>query len=410
VSVYFYHVLQAFLPIVFYLALWSKKISLKEAFIGSSVGIVFAFAVFRIASDFLNVDMLGTVCFIAVIFFLILSFAAFLSRFSVLKIAFTAVLIFCFSVYYRVLSYDFPLFSGELLDTLSIISFGFTVFGFFIIIFLYVFLKNIIISLSNRLLIVFGVFGILFMILNFFALGAVEMMNFKLIETKTLLLSASAILIYYGQFLHYLYSILTFAILAFYLKNMPSQPEKSSVGSIVFRQIKAKREYIKTSAKCAISALLIANALLLYYDLYASRPPQISNSTILEPVEGKFKIPIKLLEDDDLHRFAYIDKESRKKIRFFAINRFKGKTAPIVVFDACMICGDMGYAKKGDELICIACNVRIFLPSIGKAGGCNPIPLIYENDGEYLIIELDEIKTGANFFSETIAMEDISEI
>ncbi|MDR2081803.1 MAG: Fe-S-containing protein [Campylobacteraceae bacterium] len=400
-SVYFYHVLQAFLPIIFYLTLWSKKISPKELFLGSLIGIVCAFAAFRVASDFLSVDALKTVCFIMAIVFLILSPAFFVSRFGVLKIALTAVLLFCFGVYYRVLSYNFPLFSGELLDTLSIISFGFTVFGIFIIVFFYIFFRNIVKALSNCLLIVFGIVGILSMTVNFFGLSAAEMMLYKIIETKTLLLSISAVAIHYGQFLHYLYSVLTALALAFYLKSIPSLPEKSSVGSIVCRQIKAKREHIKTLVKCVISAILISNALMLYYDLYASRPPKISKSTILKPVEGKFKIPIKLLEDDELHRFAYITEDGHK-IRFFAINRFKGRISPVVVFDACMICGDMGYTKKGDELICIACNVRIFLPSVGKPGGCNPIPLVYENDGEYLIIELDEIKTGANFFSENV--------
>ncbi|MDR1007376.1 MAG: Fe-S-containing protein [Campylobacteraceae bacterium] len=400
-SVYFYHILQSFLPITFYLALWNKKISLKEAFLGLSIGIVFAFAAFRIASDFLSVDGLKTVCFITIIFSLVFLSAIFLSRFSVLKIALIAVLFFCFGVYYRVLSEFFPLFNGELLDTVSIISFGFTVFGISIIIFFYIFFRSIAATLPKWVLIALGAISILLMVLNFFGLSALEMMRFRFIETKSLFLSITAILIYYGSFSHYLYVVLTFIALAVYLKNMPVLPEKKSVGSIVYRQVKAKREYIKTSAKCVISAILILSALFLYYDLYASKPPKISKSTILEPIDGKFKIPIKLLEDDDLHRFAYITEDGHK-IRFFAINRFKGKTSPVVVFDACMICGDMGYVKNGDELICISCNVRIFLPSVGKAGGCNPIPLIYENDGEYLIIELDEIKTGANFFSEII--------
>jgi uncharacterized membrane protein len=394
--------LQAFLPIAFYLALWNKKISLKEAFLGSSIGIIFAFAIFRIASDFSNVDELKTICFIAAVFSLWFLSFIFLLRFGVLKIALIAVLLFCFSVYYRVISEDFPLFGGELLDTMSIISFGFTIFGFLIIIFFYIFFKNAAASLSKRLLIALGAACLLLITLNFFGLSALEMMLFKFIDTSSLFLSVTAILIHYGSFLHYPCSILAFTALIFYLKNMPFLGAKSSVGSIVYRRIKAQREQIKTISKCVISAILISNALLLYYDLYASRPPKVSKSTILEPIDGEFRIPIKLLEDDDLHRFAYIDEESKKKVRFFAINRFKGKTSPVVVFDACMICGDMGYVKNGDELICIACNVRIFLPSIGKAGGCNPIPLVYENDGEYLIIKLDEIKTGVNFFSEIV--------
>ncbi|MDR1614460.1 MAG: Fe-S-containing protein [Campylobacteraceae bacterium] len=397
-SVYFYHVLQAFLGIIFYLALWGRKISVKEMFLGSLAGIIIAFAAFKIADDFLSTDELKTTCFIIAIVSLLFLSVLFLLRYSVLKIALIALLIFSFGVYYRVLSYDFPLFSGELLDTLSIVSFSFTIFGFLIIIFLYLVLRNVAAVLSNKVLISLGIFSALLMILNFFALSMLEIMRFNLLKTSAQLLTVTAKLIHYGLFFHYVYTILIIIALIFYLKNIPSIPKKEVGNSIIYRKIKAKKEYIKTAAKCVISALLISNALFLYYDLYASKPPKISDSIILEPINDEFRIPIKILEDNDLHRFAYID-EDGNKIRFFAINRFKGKTSPVVVFDACMICGDMGYTKKGDELICISCNVRVFLPSVGKAGGCNPIPLIYENDGEYLIVKLDEIKTGANFFT-----------
>jgi uncharacterized membrane protein len=401
VSVYFYHVLQSFLGITLYLALWSKKVSPKEVSLGSLIGIIFAFASFKIADDFLNTDELKTVCFTIAIVSLIFLHFLFLARSTILNIAVTALLVFCFGVYYRVVSYDFPLFSGELLDTLSIISFGFTILGFFIIVFIYLFLRNIALALSNKILIFLVALTAILMILNFFGLSALEMMRFKLIDTSAQFLSITAMLIHYGSFLHYGYCGLIVVALALYLKDMPALSQKESVGSIVYRKTKAKREQIKFGIKCVIAAILLSNALFLYYDLHASRPPKISDSKILEPINGEFRIPIKLLEDDDLHRFAYINEEGHK-IRFFAINRFKGKTSPVVVFDACMICGDMGYVKKGDELICISCNVRIFLPSVGRAGGCNPIPLVYENDGEYLIISLDEIKSGANFFSEIV--------
>jgi hypothetical protein len=30
---------------------------------------------------------------------------------------------------------------------------------------------------------------------------------------------------------------------------------------------------------------------------------------------------------------------------------------------------------EGNQVICVACGVHIFIPSIGKAGGCNPVPI-----------------------------------
>ncbi|WP_442884637.1 Fe-S-containing protein, partial [Campylobacter jejuni] len=104
---------------------------------------------------------------------------------------------------------------------------------------------------------------------------------------------------------------------------------------------------------------------------------------------------IALLRDNKLHRFAYISAEG-KVIRFFLINKREDRDSPVAVFDACMICGDMGYIKKDGQLICISCNVRIFLPSVGKSGGCNPIPLKYEYDGKKITIDVKDVIAGSN--------------
>ncbi|MDR0762721.1 MAG: Fe-S-containing protein, partial [Campylobacteraceae bacterium] len=189
-----------------------------------------------------------------------------------------------------------------------------------------------------------------------------------------------------------------------YLKALPKLPKKNVVGSITFRKIKALIRNIFSVSKSTFVVLVIINTISIYYDFYASKPPKISQAKILEPIEGEFKISVELLKDNKLHRFAYIT-DAGNKIRFFALNRFPDKVSPVAVFDACMICGDMGYIKNGDELICIACNVRIFLPSVGKEGGCNPIPFPYEFDGEYITIKLDTIEKGVNYFNEIVEKE-----
>ncbi len=151
----------------------------------------------------------------------------------------------------------------------------------------------------------------------------------------------------------------------------------------------------------SVAILFLSAGFLLYYDLHASRPPKISTPEVLEPVNGEFRIAMERLRDNDLHRFAYVTDEGNK-VRFFLLNRYPDRDAPVAVFDACMICGDMGYVKKGEELICIACNVRIFIPSVGKEGGCNPIPFPYEFDGKEVIIKLETILKGVHYFSEVV--------
>lgn len=62
-----------------------------------------------------------------------------------------------------------------------------------------------------------------------------------------------------------------------------------------------------------------------------------------------------------------------------------------VCLDACEICPPDGYGQKGDSLVCIYCGTPIHLDSLGKPGGCNPIPLSASIEGGFVKIELDEV-------------------
>gem|GEM_PF-44829 len=154
----------------------------------------------------------------------------------------------------------------------------------------------------------------------------------------------------------------------------------------------------------SVAALLLLT--ISYQDLYASLPPSLSPAQPIEPdAAGEIRVPIDAVKDGILHRYAYIASDGHR-VRFFLINRYDPEHAYIgVVFDACMICGDDGYIQKGDEIICIACNVRIFRPTIGKAGGCNPIPLAHTVEGDTIVITRAALEKGARYFSEVVEIE-----
>lgn len=154
----------------------------------------------------------------------------------------------------------------------------------------------------------------------------------------------------------------------------------------------------------AFASLLLVLTLLLYHDLYASRPPRITKPLHLQPdAGGVIKVKIEDLADGNLHRYAYVTGDGHV-VRFFMINRSGGKKIG-VVYDACMLCGDMGYLQEKNEVICIACNVRIFIPSIGKAGGCNPIPLPHLIEGGHVMVSAEELDKGAKYFSEVVTVK-----
>ena len=151
----------------------------------------------------------------------------------------------------------------------------------------------------------------------------------------------------------------------------------------------------------------------MFWDLVASQPPALSKATPVElAADGAVHLSIEAqkLRDGDLHRFAWISAEG-KVVRFFVIDRFPGEWSPAVVFDACLLCGDTGYAMQGDQVVCVACGVRLFRPNVGKSGGCNPVPIEgWSQAGGEILVPRKALEAGLNFFKAVVELEVIDPV
>ena len=158
---------------------------------------------------------------------------------------------------------------------------------------------------------------------------------------------------------------------------------------------------------------VFALATALFWDLVASKPPALSKATPVElAADGAVHLPIEAqkLRDGDLHRFAWVSEEG-KVVRFFVIDRFPGEWSPAVVFDACMLCGDTGYAMQGDQVTCIGCGVRLFRPNVGKAGGCNPVPIEgWSQAGGEIVVPRKGLEAGLTLFKAVVELEVIDPV
>jgi FTR1 family protein len=76
------------------------------------------------------------------------------------------------------------------------------------------------------------------------------------------------------------------------------------------------------------------------------------------------------LADDRVHFYEVALPAAR--VRFFAL-RVGDEVR--TCFDACEICGDQGYFEDGVSVVCRNCTSPIVRASLGRTGGCNPIPL-----------------------------------
>ncbi len=127
---------------------------------------------------------------------------------------------------------------------------------------------------------------------------------------------------------------------------------------------------------------------------YTKSVSALSPATEVHFVNGQASIPLSQVSDGDLHRFAAL--ENGTTIRFWLYKKPDGKIA--TVFDACQICGGVGFYKTANGVVCKNCASPINAQSVGSKGGCNPVPLAAEMTSDAVIIKEADIATGIKMF------------
>ena len=130
--------------------------------------------------------------------------------------------------------------------------------------------------------------------------------------------------------------------------------------------------------------------------IYEKSASALSPATPVTFVNGKVSIPLKQVYDGDLHRFAA--SEGGVEIRFFIYQKPDGRIATL--YDACEICGPVGFYKSTQGLICKNCAAPINPQSVGMPGGCNPIPLSAEVTDAAVIISEADVAAGSHYFEQ----------
>ena len=128
--------------------------------------------------------------------------------------------------------------------------------------------------------------------------------------------------------------------------------------------------------------------------IYEKSASALSPATQVTFVNGRVSIPLKEVYDGELHR--YEAKENGLEVRFFLYQKPDGKVATL--FDACEICGPVGFYKGSNGVICKNCAAPINPQSVGMPGGCNPIPLKAETTSDAVIISEADLAAGAHYF------------
>jgi high-affinity iron transporter len=175
-------------------------------------------------------------------------------------------------------------------------------------------------------------------------------------------------------------------------RRAPLLPETASPAERRKAAWSARRERLWMGSVYVCSFLFIAMVTAEF--VYAKSISSISAATEVSFTNGKLSIPLSKVSDGDLHRFQA--KENGVEVRFFLYQRPDGKVA--TVFDACQICGPVGFYKSGNSVICKNCAAPINPQSVGTEGGCNPIPLKAVQTADAIIIQEADVAAGSRTF------------
>ena len=142
-----------------------------------------------------------------------------------------------------------------------------------------------------------------------------------------------------------------------------------------------------TAAALFVIVILTLTADFVYARVSAA-PPQAQTVTA---ENGAVRIATARVNDGNLHFFQV--ETNNTSLRFVVIRKPDGNWA--TALDSCMICGWAGYRQSGSNVICRNCASAIYVPSIGQAGGCNPVSVPSHLDGSELVIDVSVLTDAA---------------
>ena len=154
----------------------------------------------------------------------------------------------------------------------------------------------------------------------------------------------------------------------------------------------ARRERLWMASVYASSFVFIL--LVTAQFIYAKTTSQLSPATFITFVGGKTSIPLAQVSDGDLHRYSAV--ENGVEIRFWLYKKPDGKIA--TVFDACEICGAVGFYKTSTGIVCKNCSAPVNPQSVGTGGGCNPVPLTAQVTSDAVIIQEADLAAQTALF------------
>ncbi|HLZ00394.1 MAG TPA: Fe-S-containing protein [Candidatus Angelobacter sp.] len=186
-------------------------------------------------------------------------------------------------------------------------------------------------------------------------------------------------------------ALVVFMVLLEYRRRKPDTAVTATASKAEERkqQWSQRRERSWAIAVCLTAFVFI---FMVTAEFVFAAAPELSPATELAwDKNGQVTIGVSDLPQGELRRYS-IDVNGAK-FRFLLYRKPDNKIA--TVFDACGICGAVGFYKGANGLICKNCSAPVNPQSVGLSGGCNPVPLHSSQDNASVTITSADLTQGA---------------
>jgi high-affinity iron transporter len=161
-------------------------------------------------------------------------------------------------------------------------------------------------------------------------------------------------------------------------------PDVNEAGQRLLEAQNGRQSRWMVAAASACLVVILALTADFIYARASTAPPRV---TQLNAQGDELRVPIRDVQDGDMHLFS-TDIGGGQVARFMIIKKPNGWGTAL---DACRICGAEGYRQDGQNVICRHCGSAIYVPTIGQAGGCNPIGVASRVDGADLVLNISAL-------------------
>lgn len=152
-------------------------------------------------------------------------------------------------------------------------------------------------------------------------------------------------------------------------------------------QNRRQRRWIIAAATACLSVILVLTADFVYTRANSAPP----SAQAIAAVGNEVRIPVSEVQDGKMHLFTI--SSGAQSLRFMIIKKPNGYGTAL---DACRICGAEGYRQDGQNVVCRHCGSAIYIPTVGEAGGCNPIGVPSHLDGADLVLDVSSLMQATN--------------